>query len=285
MRAGCLGVSARLRKEGCLCAEGVDGACHRLRSRPVICSCGRPGVCVRVWGPGGRGAEAAQGRVGAPGGSPGPWVCMMLQLARAESSLGPVCTQKESEAQRGGDVGAPTACAVSAPHCAPGHALSHAWVCQAARAGCAGQRKEHSSRVPCADGPRRRRQLRPRPVARLAWRSRQGRPVLAQVELDVALARRVLERGSAPAAAGALGRGVPGARIRALGRVRHPASPLRTVGDSGEQRWLLWLGGGDLPAGHTARGVGAPGLKAQPNGRQCRGHTPALRTAHPVRPS
>lgn len=84
---------------------------------------------------------------------------------------------------------------------------------------------------------------------------------------------------------GALGRGVPGARIRALGRVRHPASPLRTVGDSGEQRWLLWLGGGDLPAGHTAWGVGAPGLKAQPNGRQCRGHTPALRTAHPVRPS
>lgn len=55
--------------------------------------------------------------------------------------------------------GGPMACAASAPHRGPGHALSPAWVCQAARAGCAGQRKEHSSRVPCADRPRRRRQL------------------------------------------------------------------------------------------------------------------------------
>lgn len=137
-----------------MCAEGADGARRPLHSRPVVRS------CVWVWGPGGQGAGAAQGRAGTPGGSPGPWVCMVLQLTRAGSSLGPICTQQETEAQRGGDTGGgPMACAASAPHRGPGHALSHAWVCQAARAGCAGQRKEHSSRVPCADRPRRRRQL------------------------------------------------------------------------------------------------------------------------------
>lgn len=78
---------------------------------------------------------------------------------------------------------------------------------------------------------------------------------------------------------------VPRALICGLGHVRLPASSLRTIGISREQRWLLWLREGDLPAGHTARDVGGPRLKAQPRGLQSGGRTPSHRTSRPARPS
>lgn len=243
-----------------MCAEGADGARRPLRSRPVVCS------CVWVWGPGGQGAGAAQGRAGTPGGSPGPWVCMVLQLTRAGSSLGPICTQQETEAQRGGDMGGshglrrkrtpprPRPCTQPCLG-VPGGTR---WVCRA----------EEGTFLPCAVcRPAQAAPAAPGPAPLPASQGDPGRggPVLAQVERDVALARPVLEPGFLPRQQhGALGRAVPGARIHAPGHVRGPASPLRTVGVSGEQRWLLWLRGGDLPAGHTARGAG---LRAQPNGR------------------
>lgn len=193
-------------------------------------------------------------------------------------------TRLYTEGNRGPGVeatwGAPTACAASAPRRAPGRALDHAWVCQEAR----GRNIPLVCRVPTSPGGAG--SSRPAPLPASSGDPGRGGPVLAQVELDVTLARPILKPRFLPRQQdGAPGCTVPGARIRLLGRVRRPASPLRTVGVSGEQRWLLWLRGGDLPAGHTARGVGAPGLKAQPNGWQRRGRTPALRTARPVRPS
>lgn len=171
VRAGCLGVSARLWKEGCMCAEGADGARRPLRSRPVVCS------CVWVWGPGGQGAGAAQGRAGTPGGSPGPWVCMVLQLTRAGSSLGPICTQQETEAQRGGDTG-------GVPWPAPQAHPTAAQAMHSAMPGCA---RRHALGVPgrgrnippvcrVPTGPGGAGSSRPRPVARLAGRSWQGWP-------------------------------------------------------------------------------------------------------------
>lgn len=241
VRAGCLGVSARLWKEGCTCADGADGARHPLRSGPVIRSCGRTRACVQVWGLGGRGAGAAQGRVGTPGGSPGPRVCMVLHPARACWVL--PGTRLYTEGDRGPAwrwgllQPAPQAVHSAMPGCARRHALGVPGrgrnippVCRPAQA------------APAAPGPA--------PLPASSGEPGRGGPALAQVELDVALARPVLEPRSPPP-----GRAVPGARIRALGACGSRLTPqvrLRA------QRRLLWLRGGDLPAGHTARGVGAP---------------------------
>lgn len=64
--------------------------------------------------------------------------------------------------------------------------------------------------------------------------------------------------------------------------------PAWTVGISREQRRLLWLRDGDLPAGHTARDVPPP-PQAQPRGLQRCGHTlpvgPAPSPAQLTRPA
>lgn len=106
------------------------------------------------------------------------------------------------------------------PHGTPSFALSRAWVCRAARAGRAGQRKEHSSRVPT--GPGGRRQLLAPPRCSPSWqRSWQGMaPCWHRWSLDVAWARPVFEPGFLARAGGASWSAwVPRALMLGLGHV------------------------------------------------------------------
>lgn len=120
---GCLLGSGR---RGCECGEGADVACHPLSSQPVICSLWpHPSACS---GPGsGVGRELGLPRGGwAP--QMGPQVPM---YAHARASLGPVYTQKETEAWRWGSPAAiaqstpmaPQALHSAVPGCAGRHAL------------------------------------------------------------------------------------------------------------------------------------------------------------------
>lgn len=153
VRAGCLGVPAGLWKEGLRvwrgCPPGLPLPQRTTRCDRHLVASPESGLRsgVRL----GKQPGPPKGGWGPQLGLPGCWMRTVLWACTCWI-LPWTHTRKLRSGGHGG--GGSAACAQSTrPHQAPGFAFSQAWVRWAARAGRAGQRKEHSS--PCADGPRR----------------------------------------------------------------------------------------------------------------------------------